>query len=178
VWAVTSLMKLNKKGTKVKLDSKYKLVGASGTLIQFGLPFWYVASQFDLFTFKNEQYALTGWGVVILTAGVLASRNKIKNMVTDYNNNMSITAQRAKYGHIFVTIVLILALASVFINGFLWFFGVLAGSNYLSLIPFSIYDKQLEERNRLQTLLDKERDESKVADLKKLQQSGVKSVPV
>lgn len=169
-------MKLNKKGTKVKLDTKYQLAGATGTLIQFGLPFWYVASQFDLFTFKNEQYAVTGWGAVLITAGVLAFRNKIKNLITDYNNNLSITAQRAKYGHIFITIVLILAISSVFINGFLWFFGVLAGANYLSLVPFSIYDKQLEERKRLQTLLDKENEEAKLSDLKKLQQA--KSVSV
>ena len=161
-------MKLNAKGTKVKLENKHQLFGFTGLAIQFGLPFWYVAYTFDLFTFKNERYALTGWGMIILASFVIAFQKKIKKFINDYNQSLSATANRAKYGHIFFTVVLILAVSSFFINGFLYFFGVLTISNYLSLIPYSVYDKQMDERKNLQQLLDKEIQEGKLTDLKQL----------
>lgn len=164
-------MKLNSKGTKVVIENKYKLLGFSGLAIQFGLPFWYVAHSFDLFTFKNERYALTGWGMVLLVGFVVAFQKKIKKFIDDYNESLSATAKRAKYGHIFLTILSILFVSSIFINGFLYFFGVLTLSNYLSLVPYSVYDKQMDERKKMQQLLDKEVQEGKLSELKLLKQN-------
>ena len=162
-------MRLNKKGTKVLLEPKYRVLGLSGLAIQFGIPFWYVAHRYDLFTFKNEGYAVTGWGMVLGAIALIASKKKIQNAITNYNEHLSITAQRAKYGHVFLTIALILALSSVFINGFLWFFGSLVGGNYLSLIPYYFHDRQIDERKELQQLLDNKNKEAKVEKLKSIQ---------
>lgn len=166
-------MRLNKKGTKVLLEPKYRVLGLSGLAIQFGIPFWYVAYRYDLFTFKNEGYAITGWGMVLGAIALIASKKKIQNAITNYNENLSITAQRAKYGHIFLTIALILALSSVFINGFLWFFGSLVAGNYLSLIPYYFHDRQIDERKELQQLLDNKNKEAKVEKLKSIQAKSI-----
>jgi hypothetical protein len=161
-------MKLNKKGNKVVLDTKYRLIGLSGLAIQFGLPFWYVAYRYDIFTFENERYAITGWGMILLAGTLIAFQKKIKAFVAEYNAGLSRTAQRAKYGHTFLTIMLVLAISSIFINGFLWFFGMLTVANYASLVPYSVYDKQVIKRMDLQKALDDDSHDSDLAELKKL----------
>lgn len=162
-------MKLNKKQTKVSLDTKYQFLGLGGSLIQFGLPFWYIAWRYDLFTFKNEAYAVTGWGIIGLVIISFFTRNKIKQFITDYNTNLSVTAERAKSGHIFISLAMILLVTQFFIDSFLWLFGIVAVSNYLSLILYAPYDNQIIEKKELQKLLDEDKLHDKISNLKSLQ---------
>jgi len=161
-------MRLNKKGTKVLLDNKTKAWGVFGSAIQFGIPFGYLAYRYDLFTFKNTQYAVTGWGMVgIVIIGMLL-RNRIVEFVKQYNT-LGVTAQRAKWGHTFLTIFVVLAISSFFINAFLWFFGTLAVSNYLSLKAYQPYDNALVEQKEMQKLLKEQKTKTSFEKLQALQ---------
>jgi len=158
-------MRLNKKGTKVLLDTKTKAYGLLGTAIQVGIPLWYVAYTYNIFTFENARYALTGWGMIFFAIGAFALRGKIKGWAESYNT-LGATASRAKWGHIFLTIFIVLAISSFFINAFLWFFGILTASNYLSLFAYAPYDVEVQKQRELQSELKKENTQLTLADLK------------
>ncbi len=148
-------MRLNKKGTKVLLDTKTKAFGLLGTTIQVGIPLWYVAWQYNIFTFENARYAITGWGMIFFAMIAFFMRGKIKMWAESYNT-LGATASRAKWGHVFLTVFIVLAISSFFINAFLWFFGILTASNYLSLIAYAPYDVEVMKQKELQAELKKE----------------------
>ena len=166
-------MRLNRKGTKVLLDNKTKAWGVFGSVIQFGIPFGYLAYRYDLFTFENSRYALTGWGMVGVVLGGLLLRNRIVEFVKQYNM-LGVTAQRAKWGHVFLTIFIVLAVSSFFINAFLWFFGIVTISNYLSLKAYQPYDNALVEQKEMQKLLKEQKSKTTLERLQELQaQKGI-----
>jgi hypothetical protein len=100
-------MKLNKKGTKVKLGSKMELVGVSALLVQYGIPIAYISHQYGLITRENETYSATGGLIIVIMLAYLALRNKIKQFISDYNTHLSTTAQRMKSGVAWLTIGLV-----------------------------------------------------------------------
>jgi hypothetical protein len=168
-------MKLNRKGTKVLLDGNTRLLGATGFALQFGIPFAYIATTYDLFTFENSRYAVTGWGMVGVAIAGFAFRNRIKTFITQYNT-LGETAQRAKWGHRFLTVCIILAISSIFINAFLWFFGTLAFSNYVSLIPYTKYDVQVKEQKEMNNLLKEQNTKTTLQKLQELKQQKTTQV--
>ncbi len=158
-------MRLNKKGTKVLLDNKVKAFGVLGFAIQVGIPLWYVAWKYNIFTFENARYAITGWGMIFFAMIAFFMRGKIKMWVDNYNT-LGVTASRAKWGHVFLTVFIILAISSFFINAFLWFFGILTFSNYMSLIAYAPYDVQVQKQKELQEELKKETTHETLDQLK------------
>ena len=76
-------LKINKKKTKVSVTGTPKLLGLTGVLVQTGLPFAYLSVRYDLFTFRDAGYALTGWGVVALFGAFLIFRDKIKDAMKE-----------------------------------------------------------------------------------------------
>jgi hypothetical protein len=164
-------MKLNKKGTKVKLGSKMELVGVSALLVQYGIPIAYISHQYGLITRENETYSATGGLIIVIMLAYLALRNKIKQFISDYNTHLSTTAQRMKSGVAWLTIGLVVWFATIYLSAFLWLCVTLGGSTLLSYPIWAKYDVACLERKELQAELDKQRNETKLSTLQKLQQT-------
>jgi len=81
---VTNNLALNKKGTKVKIIGVPKMFNIFGTSVQWLPSLVYLSIKFDLFTFQNQGYAITGWGVVGVIILFLAFRSKIKDTAKEY----------------------------------------------------------------------------------------------
>ena len=129
---VTNLA-LNKKGTKVKITGKPKFYNVLGTSIQWLPPLTYLAVKFDLFTFQNQGYAISGWGIVLIIVLFLAFRSKIKEALVEYENTFGTTWSRVKAGSISLTIATVLfAVYFVSFSLFTIFF-IFSASTYLSL---------------------------------------------
>ncbi len=161
-------MRLNKKKTKVHLDKKYQALGLSALGVQYGLPIAYVAHTYGLFTMQNETYAFTGGALIAGFIAYFAFKNKAKEFINDYNTHLSATAQRMKSGFVWLTIGLIVWVASIYISAFLWLCVVLGGSTILSYPLWAIYDKQSNERVELQKILDEKKTESRLKTLQSL----------
>lgn len=163
-------MKLNKKGNKVKLDKKYKVLNLLGYGVEWGIPLAYLGWQFDLFTFNRAPFAVTGWGFVAIFIVFQALKQRITDFIKDYDKNLGLTAKRAKKGFLFTTIVGVLLISQIFISGFLWLFGVLAVSNFVSLIPYHFYDEQFAMKKRIEEKIKDENVELDLETLKKLKE--------
>ena len=61
-------------------------------------------------------------------------------------------------------------ISQIFISGFLWLFGVLAVSNFASLIPYHFYDEQFAMKKRVEEKLRDENVELDLETLKKLKE--------
>ena len=164
-------MKLNKKETKVLLENKTKAFGAFGLLLEFGIPFVYLANTFELFRFEEAGYSFTGWGIVAVATALFMLRGKIKDVMTAYGKELSATAQRLRKTFVYVTLALIVTITSIFFQGFIYLFVSLALGSGLSYFPFSVYDKENAKRLRLQKLLDDRKD---INDLQELQNLKLK----
>ena len=81
--ANTNNLALNKKGTKVKITGVPKMFNVFGTSVQWLPSLTYLAIKFDLFTFQNQGYAITGWGVGGIIVLFLAFRSKIKETLKE-----------------------------------------------------------------------------------------------
>jgi len=161
---VTNLA-LNKKGTKVKITGKPKYFSLLGTVIQWLPSLTYLAVKFDLFTFQNQGYAITGWGVVTVILLFLAFRSKIKDAFNEYGEEFGSTWQRVKAGNIALGIATVLfAVYFVSFSLFTIFF-IFAASTYLSLFAYGPYDKLAIKRKSMQVMLD---EKNKVADFEAL----------
>jgi hypothetical protein len=123
-----------------KLSRSYVWYGIGATLVQYGIPLSYVIYRYDIFRTQDNPYQLTGWGIIAIAIIGLLFRNKIKTFIQDYNTHLSKTAQRGKWGVTFLSVAGILALASLWIDGALWFFVVTGSSNLVSLSLYKPYD--------------------------------------
>ena len=164
---------LNKKGNKVVLDTSYKMLGTGALLVQYGIPFAYIAQRYGLFTFDEGTYSVTGWGVVSIGILYAVFRNKIKAFVNDYNTTLGVTAQRGKWGMIWLTVALILGVATIFINAFLWFFIVLGGSNLLALPLWNNYDLKVVQMKAIQETLKDKSNKSNLEMLEDMQRQRI-----
>ena len=162
-----SNLALNKKGTKVKITGVPKMYGLLGTVIQWGPSFAYLSIQFDLFTFKNEGYAITGWGVVFAIALFLAFRQKISDKLKEYETMFGSSWNRARGGSIALGIATVLFLVSIFSTSLFIIFFIYSGSTYLSLFAYNPYDEINKKRIEMQELLDKDNKEKDFATLTK-----------
>jgi hypothetical protein len=155
---VTNLA-LNKKGTKVKVVGISKVFNILGTSIQWLPPLTYLAIKFDLFTFENEGYAITGWGAVFVISLFLAFRQKIKDAYTEYGETFGVTWNRIKAGNIALGIATILFIVYFASFSLFTIFFIFAGSTYISLFVYAPYDKLAIKRKEMQTMLDKQNKE-------------------
>ena len=156
---------LNKKGTKVKIVGAPKFFNILGTSVQWLPPLTYLAVKFDLFTFQNQGYAITGWGTVGLVILFLAFRSKLKDAFTEYGDTFGATWNRVKAGNISLGIASVLFLVYFASFSLFTIFFVFAGSTYLSLFAYAPYDKLAIKRKSMQVMLD---DKNKVADFEAL----------
>lgn len=154
-----SSLTLNKKGTKVKVTGLPKIYNILGTSVQWLPPLTYLAITFDLFTFENEGYAITGWGVIGVIVLFLAFRQKIKDAYTEYENTFGATWNRAKLGNIALGIATMLFLVYFVSFSLFTIFFIFAGSTYISLFVYAPYDKLAIKRKEMQTMLDKQNKE-------------------
>ena len=161
---VTNLA-LNKKGTKVKIIGKPKYFNILGTSVQWLPPLTYLAVKFDLFTFQNSGYAITGWGAVLGVVLFLAFRSKIKDTFKEYENTFGASWERVKAGNISLGIATVLfAVYFVSFSLFTIFF-IFSASTYISLFAYTPYDNLVVKKKSMQELLD---EKNKTADFEQL----------
>jgi hypothetical protein len=161
---VTNLA-LNKKGTKVKIIGVPKFFNILGTSVQWIPPLAYLAIKFDLFTFQNQGYAITGWGAVGIITLFLAFRSKIKDTFTEYGESFGSTWNRIKAGNIALGIATILFIVYFASFSLFTIFFIFAGSTYLSLFAYAPYDKLAIKRKSMQEMLNEKNKEADFATL-------------
>jgi hypothetical protein len=160
-------LSLNKKGNKVKITGKPKFYNILGTSIQWLPPLAYLAIKFDLFTFQNEGYAITGWGAVLMVVLFLAFRSKIKESLKEYEETFGTNWQRVKAGNISLGIASVLFLVYFVSFSLFTIFFIFSASTYLSLFAYGPYDKLATKRKTMQTMLDDKNKEKDFAELTK-----------
>lgn len=158
---------LNKKGTKVKIVGMPKFFNVLGTGVQWLPPLTYLAIKFDLFTFQNSGYAITGWGTVVLVILFLAFRSKIKDALTEYSDTFGNTWNRAKSGNISLGIATTLGIVYFVSFSLFTIFFIFSASTYLSLFAYAPYDKLAVKRKSMQELLN---EKTKKEDFESLTQ--------
>ena len=160
-----SNLAFNKKGTKVKITGVPKFFNILGTSIQWLPPLAYLAVKFDLFTFQNQGYAITGWGLTVIVILFLAFRSKIKDAFTEYEESFGSMWSRAKAGNISLAIASVLFLVYFVSFSLFTIFFIFSASTYLSLFAYAPYDKLVTKRKAMQTLLS---EQNQKADFKAL----------
>ena len=123
----------------MKLKRNYVWWGVLGNVIQYGIPLSYIVYRYEIFQFKEAQTSLTGWGMIGAMVAFFMFRNKIKMFVEDYNKHLGMTAQKGKWGIFFLTMFGVLALASLWIHGMMWFAFAVGVSNLISLLAYKPY---------------------------------------
>lgn len=146
----------------MKLKRNYIIWGVIGNIIQYGVPLSYIIWQYDIFQFEEAQKSLTGWGFVIIAILFFFFKDKIMNMIKDYNNHLGEVAQKAKWGFIFLGLGIFLALANLWIKGALYFMLTLGISNLISLIFYAPYYNNKTEYQELKSLIKSERQKAKI----------------
>ncbi len=148
-----------------KLKKNYIGYGIFGNVAQYGLPISYIVWQYEIFKFEEATKSLTGWGFVTIAIAYFLLKDKIKNFVTQYNDNLGQVAQKGKWGIGFLTFGAFLALASLWITGAMWFLLVLGGSNLLSLPIYSLYFTKKKDYTETKTMILNKRKEEKIKGL-------------
>lgn len=159
-------LKLNKKKTKVSITGTPKLMGLTGVVVQAGLPFAYLSIRYDLFTFRDAGYALTGWGVVGLFGAFLIFRDKLKDAMKEADASFGITYQRSKLAITMAILSIVVVLTNYFVEAFVLLFTIIAGSTLVSLPFYKPYDEVLALKKSMQEELKKrniQRDLDKVS---------------
>lgn len=123
----------------MKLSKKYIWWGVLGNVVQYGIPLSYIVYRYEIFKFEEAQKSLTGYGMIGATILFFAFRNKVKMIIEDYNKHLGMTAQKGKWGIGFLTMFGVLALASLWIQGMMWFTFTVGVSNLASLLAYKPY---------------------------------------
>jgi hypothetical protein len=162
-------LKLNKKKTKVKMTGLPKVMGISGFAVQAGLPFGYLAYRYDLFTFEQAGYAITGWGVVAVASILMIFRKSIKATLQEAEGSLGVVYQRSKLGNTMLILAGIVLLTNYFVEAFVVLFAVIAGATYVSLPFYKLHDEVNILKKEMQEELKKRNTqsqlESKIANL-------------
>lgn len=148
-----------------KLKRNYGWWAFSAMLVQYGIPLSYIVYAYDIFEFEQAGQSITGWGIVSIAIVLTLMKNKIQDFVVDYNKHLNKTAQRGKWGFIFLIIGLFLMLAQYWLQSTLIFFLVLGGSNLLSLALYAPYDKNKTEYLELKDIIIQKAREEKIKGL-------------
>jgi hypothetical protein len=164
--STTTNLAINKKGTRVVITGKTKFYNLAATTIQFAPVLTYLALKFDMFTFNNSGYAVTGWGATGIAILFLAFRSKIKEKIAEYDTTLGTTWKRAKGGTVSLTLGLIVFLLSIFAANVALPLLIFSGSTFASLFLYAPYDALSIKRKTMQTMLD---EENKKSDFEKMQ---------
>lgn len=148
-----------------KMKRSYIWWAVAATLVQYGIPLTYIIWTYDIFQFEEQGSSLTGWGIISVAIFVILLRNKIKDFVVDYNEHLSMTAKRSKWGLIFLLTGLFLMLAQYWLQSTLIFFLVLGFSNLVSLGFYFPYDKKKKEYLEMQELIKEKLREQKMKEV-------------
>jgi hypothetical protein len=145
----------------MKLKKNYVLPEIFANLIQYGIPLGYTVWAYDVFGGNEVVKQITGGTIVFATILWFFIKDKIKKFVNDYNTNLGEVAQKGKFGITFASITVVLMLAQFWIQGAIWFFGVVAVSNLASLPIYSISRSREIKYKELKTYIkNKELDET------------------
>lgn len=139
----------------MKLKKDYIYYGILGNLLQYGIPISYISWRYEIFKF--EETSLTGWGAIVVIISSFLLRNKIKDFVTNYNDNLGNVAKKGKWGIFFGSVALLLYVSQFFIEGMIWLFIILGGSNLLALIPYSFYYNKKDDYLAVKEEIKKDR---------------------
>lgn len=156
---------LNKKGTRVKIVGKPRFYNILGTMVQWLPSFIYMAVKFDLFTFENQRYAITGWSLVGIGMIFLLFRQKIRDKFKEYEDEFGYTWKRAKSGNIALGIATALFVIYFLSYSFFLIFFIYAASTYASLTLYAPYDEIIMKKKSMQEMLD---EKNKKEDFEKL----------
>lgn len=162
-------MTLNKDGTKVVLNFKYRLLNTLGYTLIGAFPISYIVATRNILNFENAS-TVTAWGYGVGIIAVLTLWGKIKEVIKDYNTYLGKISQRAKLPIISGTAFAISLTVYISISLLLGVLGFLTLGGVASLIPFSIYDKEHAKAQRMNEMLSKENSENELQELKLLQQ--------
>ena len=153
--AVTNLA-INKKGTRVVITGKPKFYNLEATFVQYAPVLGYIGWRFDMFTFDNSGYAVTGWGITAIVILFLAFRSKIKEKIKEYDDTFGETWKRSKAGSASLAIATVLLVIYALSMNLFIVFGIFSASTYLSLFLYKPYDELSIKRKTMQKMLDEE----------------------
>lgn len=162
-------MKLNRKGTRVVVDFKYKLFNYFGYILRAGVPIGYLAIRYNLFNFKSAT-SVTSWGIIAIIIILTTMSDKIKEVIHDYNTYLGNTAKYSKYAIVSTTAFTISLVAYISIGLLVWVLGFIALGGVASIVPFSIYATESDKAKRMTEQLKKENSENELLQLKALKQ--------
>jgi len=154
--ATTLNLAINKKGTKIVITGKPKYYNFLATVLQFAPTLTYLAVKFDMFTFNNSGYAITGWGLTALTVLFLGFRTKLKEKLKEYDDVLGSTWKRSKGGTASLIVGLVMLGVYFFALNFFPIFMIYGVSTYASLFLYKPYDELSEKRKLMQKKLDEE----------------------
>jgi hypothetical protein len=163
-----NLTRLNKKGDKVVLSNKTRLLGLSAKSLEFGIPLSYVAYKYGLFTYKNAGYAVTGgtiFGVIIAYA---FAQNSIKEWVKKNKDELSDTYKRAKWVGVWLGLAAFVGIGSIFLEALLGLFISGAIGVGSSLWFWKHYDNAIIKKDRLNEILKEDVHNEELEELKQL----------
>lgn len=152
----TNYLAKNKKGNKIVITGKPKYYNVIGTAIQFLPILTYVGLTYDLFTFRDEGLATTGWFVVVLVILAMAFRSKVRDKMHEYEEQFGYTWKRIKRATTYIIIGLVLLGVYLFTLKLFILFLIYGGSSLLALIFYVPYDKIIVKKKLFQKKLDEE----------------------
>lgn len=162
---VKLLVKLNRSGSKVKLNSQANLSGLMAKLVMFGLPILFINYRYGLFVYKGEGYQVTGWAFTIAIIGYLGFRNSLHEWYKKNKEDLE-TYKRAKWVAFWLSASGFLFIGSVFFGALVELTLISALSVGLSLPFWRVYDTAIEQKNKLQPEISKESTEVQASQLK------------
>jgi len=131
-----------------RLKKNYRLANVSAQAVQYGIPLTYIFYEYQVFGSQNAYKISMGWLIILLGMGYFIFKKNIKQFITDYNTQLGSVAQIGKWSAVFLGGALILALASLWITGAIYFLLVVGGSNLASLPLYTIYYGRKNEYDR------------------------------
>ena len=152
----TNNLAINKKGTRVVIVGKEKFYNFFATVLQFSPTIAYIGVKFDMFTFNNSGYAVTGWGITALSILFLAFRSKIKEKMKEYDDTLGETWKRSKVGTVSIVLGLVMFGIYMLSLNFFTVFMIFGCSTYGSLFLYKPYDTLAIKRKTMQKMLDEQ----------------------
>lgn len=160
-------VKLNRDGSKVKLNSKANISLIVAKIITFGFPLLFINYKYGLISFQNREYSITGWTMAGGIIVYLALQNSIREWVNKNKEDLA-TYKRAKWVGVWLSSALIVWIGSVFLVALVQLFLVSALGVASSLPFWRVYDTAIEQKDKLQPELDKEQTTKDLDQLKVL----------
>jgi len=148
-----------------RLKKSFKWYARLAELLQYGIPIAYIIFEYDIFQTRVVNKYVTGGAFLVVIIFYFFFRSKIKTMITDYNKYLTEVGQKAKWGLVFLTLTIILLLASLWIRGTIIFFGVITIANFISLPFWVLFYSRGKKYARLKEKLLNEKDKKEIESM-------------